>query len=98
MIIDLVTILFLLIGIAFVSLGTVGLIRMPDVHCRLHALTKADNLGLGFIVFGLLIQADSLTTVVKLVLIWAIMLLASTTACYLIAREGLRDLGGEAET
>jgi hypothetical protein len=40
--------------------GTVGLLRFPDVHSRLHALTKADNLGLGLISMGLVVQADML--------------------------------------
>ena len=40
--------------------GTVGLLRFPDALTRLHALTKADNLGLGLIVLGLLPRADGL--------------------------------------
>ena len=32
--------------------GTVGLLRFPDTLTRLHALTKVDNLGLGFIVLA----------------------------------------------
>jgi len=40
----------LLLGSGFFFLaGTVGLLRFPDVHSRLHALTKADNLGLGLL-------------------------------------------------
>ena len=33
--------------------GTVGLLRFPDPLSRLHALTKADNLGLGLIVLAI---------------------------------------------
>ena len=42
------------------SQGTVGLLRFPDTLTRLHALTKADNLGLGLVVVGLLPQTGSL--------------------------------------
>ena len=45
-------------GAFFFLAGTVGLLRFPDALTRLHALTKADNLGLGLIVLGLLPQAD----------------------------------------
>lgn len=95
MIFNTLTIILTVIGLIFVTLGTVGLLRFPDVHCRLHALTKADNLGLGFIVFGLALQSESVTAVIKLFLIWLIVLLAATTAAYLVAREGLRDLRRE---
>ena len=46
-----------LAGAFFFLAGTVGLLRFPDVYNRLHALTKADNLGLGLVVAGLAIQA-----------------------------------------
>jgi multicomponent Na+:H+ antiporter subunit G len=39
----------LLVGAFFFFAGTVGLLRFPDVYTRLHALAKADNLGLGFV-------------------------------------------------
>ena len=37
------------LGVFFFLAGTVGLLRFPDTLTRLHALTKADNLGLGLI-------------------------------------------------
>ncbi len=60
----------LAVGAFFFLAGTVGLLRFPDVYCRLHALAKADNLGLGFILLGLAVQADSLAAALKLLLIW----------------------------
>ena len=86
------TVLFVVVGLVFMTLGTVGLLRFPDVHSRLHALTKADNLGLGFIVLGLLFQATAVSAAIKLLLIWCLVLLAATTACYLVARQGVRML------
>ena len=44
-------------GVFFFFAGTVALLRFPDSLSRLHALTKADNLGLGFVVLGLLPRA-----------------------------------------
>lgn len=75
----------LLLGAGFYFAGTVGLLRFPDVYARLHALTKADNLGLGCIVLGLMVQAHSLAQALKLLLIWALVLLASTMLGYAIA-------------
>ena len=36
----------LLIGTAFVALSAVGILRLPDVYSRLHAITKASTLGM----------------------------------------------------
>ena len=66
--------------------GTVGLLRFPDSFTRLHALTKADNLGLGLVVLGLLPHVDSLSAGLKLVCIWLLVLLSGATAGQLIAR------------
>jgi hypothetical protein len=44
---------------SFFLAGTVGVLRFPDTHSRLHALTKADNLGLGLVAAGLALQAES---------------------------------------
>jgi multicomponent Na+:H+ antiporter subunit G len=88
---DLVTFVLLFVGAIFFFAGTVGLLRFPDVHSRLHALTKADNLGLGFVVAGLLLRADSPAVAVKLVVVWALAILASATSCYLVANSARRE-------
>jgi multicomponent Na+:H+ antiporter subunit G len=76
-------------GAVFFVAGTVGLLRFPDVYTRLHALSKADNLGLGLIILGLAVGADGLLDVVHLGLIWLLVLLASATSAHLIARRAL---------
>lgn len=80
----------LIIGAIFFFAGTVGLLRFPDVYTRLHALTKADNLGLGVIVFGLAIKSQSWAITGKLILIWLLVLLASASVAHLVARAALR--------
>jgi multicomponent Na+:H+ antiporter subunit G len=82
-----VSAVLLMAGAFFYFAGTVGLLRFPDVYTRLHALTKADNLGLGFMVMGLAVQAESLPAAFKLLLIWPLAMAASATVGYLIARR-----------
>lgn len=89
--IDAVTAALLIAGGFFFLAGTAGLLRFPDVYSRLHALTKVDNLGLGLVVLALMLQADSWALVAKLALIWALALLASATAAYLVANSALRQ-------
>lgn len=86
---ELLSTIFLVIGAAFFVAGTVGLLRFPDIYTRLHALAKADNLALGFIVLGLLIQAPGPAAALKLILVWLLALAASATVSFLIARRAL---------
>ena len=80
----------LVFAVFFFVGGTVGLMRFPDVYSRLHALTKADNIGLGFVVLALLIQAESWNWALKLLLVWILVMAASATNAYLIARSAIR--------
>ena len=87
---DYLSFAFVAVALFFFIAGTVGLLRFPDLYCRLHALTKADNVGLGFLVLALMVQAENWEEVFKLGLIWGMVLVASTTACFLIAHEARR--------
>jgi multicomponent Na+:H+ antiporter subunit G len=90
LVIDAYSILLLLGGTIFFVAGTVGLLRFPDVFTRIHALTKADNVGLGLIVLALVPQSPSIWVALKLILIWALILLASSTTGHLVASAALR--------
>ncbi|ADE14940.1 monovalent cation/proton antiporter, MnhG/PhaG subunit [Nitrosococcus halophilus Nc 4] len=80
---------FILSGVLFFVVGTIGLLRFPDIYSRLHALTKADNLGLGLVIAGLVLQAETLTGALKLILIWLLVIASSATTSFLIARAAL---------
>lgn len=87
---DLATVVLTGVGLVFFIAGTVGLLRFPDVYTRLHALTKADNLGVGFIALGMLFQLDGWSDRALVVLIWLLTLFAAGTAAQLVARTALR--------
>ncbi|CAN5756848.1 monovalent cation/H(+) antiporter subunit G [soil metagenome] len=93
---DIVVVVLIVCGSFFFLAGTVGLLRFPDVFTRLHALTKADNLGLGLVVIALMVHTDSWPVRFKLLLIWLLVLGATATTCHLIARTALeRGLSGD---
>ncbi|WP_306119266.1 MULTISPECIES: monovalent cation/H(+) antiporter subunit G [unclassified Roseitalea] len=76
-------------GLIFFIAGSVGMLRFPDQHSRLHAMTKADNLGLGMIVLGAMAQAGGPLVVFKLALIWILAVAASAVTAQTIARATL---------
>lgn len=82
---------FLLAGAGFYLAGTIGLLRFPDALSRLHALTKADNVGLLLVCVGLALVAGSPREAALLLLVWLMALLAATVSAHLIARRALAD-------
>jgi multicomponent Na+:H+ antiporter subunit G len=78
-------------GVFFFVAGTVGLLRFPDTLSRLHALTKADNLGIGLIVLGLLPRAADGLAALKLIVVWGLILLASATVSQLAGSAARRE-------
>lgn len=90
LLLDVWTVVTVTAGLFFFLAGTVGLLRFPDTLTRLHALTKADNLGLGLVVLGLLPRVDGPLAGLKLICVWLLVLLAGATASQLIARLARR--------
>lgn len=87
---DLFTVAAVLAGVVFFMAGSLGILRFPDSLSRLHALTKADNLGLGLIVLGLLPRADGPFAMAGLVVVWLVVLVGGAAAGQLLARTAGR--------
>jgi multicomponent Na+:H+ antiporter subunit G len=87
---DWIALLLLVAGCFFYLAGTVGLLRFGDIHSRLHALTKADNLGLMLVCSALAVLAADWRIAALLALTWLLGLLAATVSAHLIARHARR--------
>lgn len=82
-----------LVGAFFFVAGTVGLLRFPDFYTRLHALTKADNVGLGCLAFGLVVDwSFEPQATAQLLLAWVLVLVSSSLAALALAQHAV-DLG-----
>lgn len=82
--------IMLLIGSFFFLVGTIGLIRMPDVYSKMHATTKCDTLGAGFIMAGLMLLTGFSGVTIKLLLIIVFIWLTNPTAAHIIAKANYR--------
>jgi len=92
---------FLTIGVVFNCLGSVGLLRFPDVYTRLHAATKATTFGsiftsLAVIIYGFYkwnVMGDAKFGVLALHTIVALICLVITnpTGAHAIARAAYRS-------
>jgi multicomponent Na+:H+ antiporter subunit G len=66
--------------------GVVGLIRLPDVYTRMHALGKCDTLGTGMVLIGLMFLVQDVTNITKLLLIMAMIITINPVVTHLIAK------------
>lgn len=82
---DVFTVIFSLAGLFFFACGSLGLLRFPEALIRLHALTKADNLGLGLIVISLIPQVASISDGLQLIIIWILVMLSGAVTSFLLA-------------
>jgi multicomponent Na+:H+ antiporter subunit G len=83
---DLFSLILMLGGLFFFFVGTMGLIRLPDVLTRMHATTKADTLGAGLIVLGVVVYFGFSLASLKALLILAFIWLTNPTAAHIIAK------------
>lgn len=96
LLLELLSAVLVVTGTGFFTVGTVGLVRLPDLRTRLHALTKADNLGLGLVVLGLVLQAGSAGAAAKLLVVWFLAMPASAVVAHLMSRGGGLSAAGSA--
>ena len=87
--VDILSWIFLVAGGAFCVIGMVGLIRMPGIFTRLHAVSVTETLGAGFIVIGLILQAGFTLVSAKLIIIMGLILLTSPVATHALAQAAL---------
>ena len=88
---DLLSALLVGLGAFFFIVGAVGLMRFPDALSRLHAVSKAASMGLGLTVLGLLVRSDTVFTALKLLFVWGLVLVVSSTGGQLVGCFAVRE-------
>ena len=59
------------LGLFFMIVGTIGILRMPDVLARLHPAGMTDTMGAGFLLLGMALQTTDWMVMVRLLFIYA---------------------------
>ena len=83
---EIISLVFIGIGVLFDFFGCLGLIRLPDVYNRLQAATKSVTLGTWSILFGLFIRYGFVAVGVKALFCIPIIFFSSTVAAHALIR------------
>jgi multicomponent Na+:H+ antiporter subunit G len=76
--------LLVVLGVALIAVGALGLVRLPDAYLRANAVTKAAALGLVLVLLGAAVLAPGLDAVVVLVVAAALQLFTVPVAGYAV--------------
>lgn len=87
LLLDLLVLVLAVAGAYFFTAGTVGLLRMPDLHCRLHAVAKADTLGLGLVLAACAVYTRSPWLAAGFAVLWAVALCVAAVAVSVLANH-----------
>ena len=107
LLLDIASWLSFLAGGFFLSIGAIGMVRLPDFWARLHAASIIDSAGIGLLLLGMALQAGLTIVTVKIVLIVLFLAVTGPTATHAVAnaafvsgsrpRELVADVGGAEE-
>ncbi|NQV57035.1 MAG: monovalent cation/H(+) antiporter subunit G [Rhodospirillales bacterium] len=89
MIITVLSWICILIGSAFLIIGSIGLLRLPDFYTRMHAAGIMDTMGTGFMILGMMLQAGFTLVTIKLALIVLFLFFAGPAATHALAQAAL---------
>lgn len=82
---ELLASLLLLLGAGFVLVAAIGLVRLPDVLCRSHAVAKASTLGIFAMLLGLWVELGVAAAGLKILLVIAFQVTTIPAAAHLVS-------------
>ena len=91
MLVEIVSGLFILLGVIALITGSLGLVKLPDLFSRTHAVGLMDTAGVGFIILGLIVYEGFTLVSVKLALVGIFLCFTSPIATHAVAQVALRS-------
>jgi len=88
---EIISSVLIILGVVFMLIATIGLMRFPDFYIRMSAITKGATLGLGLILTGLGIYFNQPDMLLKVVAIIFFTFLTSPVAAHVISRAAVHN-------
>ena len=80
----------IVLGVFFMLVSSIGLIRMPDFYSRIHAPTKAATFGLFFLLLAVVIGVPEPVVLTKAVLALVFIAATAPVGAHIMARAAYR--------
>ena len=80
----------IVLGLFFLVVAAVGMVRLPDVFARSHAVALTDALGAFFLLIGLAIYDGFSTNTLRILVVLALLYLVNPVISHATVRAALR--------
>jgi multicomponent Na+:H+ antiporter subunit G len=87
---EILSIIFIVAGLFFLIVAAIGVIRLPDVFSRSHAVSLTDSLGAFLILVGIALHEGLNTNTLKIVVVVALLYLLNPIISHATIRAALR--------
>lgn len=78
--------LLALLGAFLMCVAALGILRFPDVYCRMHAASKAGSLGLGLLLLAIILRHPQPDIIIKCIAIILFIFLTNPIAAHMVSR------------
>lgn len=75
-------------GTAFMFVAAIGLLRLPDLYTRMHAVTKAGTLGIGLLLVSAAVAFGDVSVASRALAVVIFVLLTAPVSAHMIGRAG----------
>ena len=89
--IDAAAVFLMLVGVFFLVVAAIGVLRLPDVYTRCHAVSLTDSLGAFFMLTGLAVYAGISVVLVKILAVLVLLYLLNPAIAHLTVRAAHRS-------
>jgi multicomponent Na+:H+ antiporter subunit G len=78
------------IGLLFLFVAAVGMVRLPDVYARSHAVAVTDSLGAAFLLTGLALQQGFTPNALRILVVLALLYILNPVISHATIRAAHR--------
>ena len=86
-----VSMALIIVGLFFLFVAALGMIRLPDMYTRSHAVALTDSLGAFFLLSGLALYQGFSTNLIRILVVLAILYLLNPVISHATVRAALRS-------
>ena len=86
-----VSIALIVVGLFFLGVAALGMVRFPDVYTRSHAVAVTDSLGAFFLLTGLALHQGFSVNLIRILVVLALLYLLNPVISHATIRAALRS-------
>ena len=88
---DIISIIFMSAGLFFLIVAAIGMVRLPDVFSRSHAVSLTDSLGAFLMLIGIAIHEGLDTNTLKILVVLSLLYILNPVITHATVRAAIRS-------